>query len=73
MRHRTLSLKRESLSELTGAELVAVAGGAQDLSHLYCNLTDNCGHGASFDQCPTLPVNQCRILTGAYPTSPCAL
>jgi hypothetical protein len=60
---KSLKLHRESLSDLTTAELGAVAGGAQDLSHLYCNLTDECGHGRSFDQpCPTFPVNPCLSL-----------
>ena len=56
---RSLSLKREALTELSTVELVAVAGGAQEISHL-CNPTDECGHGPSFDvRCPTLPVNYC--------------
>ena len=59
MRNRKLSLKRESLAELTSVELVNVAGGAQEISHL-CNPTDRCGHGPSFDErCPTLPLYYC--------------
>ena len=58
MRNRTLSLKRESLAELSTDDLVSVAGG-QALTHL-CGPTDRCTHGPSFDErCPTLPVNDC--------------
>ena len=57
---RSLSLKREALTELSSTELVSVAGGAYALTHLSCNVTDRCTHGASFDyDCPTLPVNDC--------------
>jgi hypothetical protein len=57
---RTLSLKRESLTELTTNELVSVNGGQQELTHLGCNPTNECGHGPSFDErCPTLPINVC--------------
>ena len=57
---KSLSLKREALAELSPSELGSVAGGAYELTHLSCNLTDGCGHGPSFDQaCPTLPVNYC--------------
>ena len=56
---RTLALKRETLTELSTAELVHVAGG-YELTHLACNPTNECGHGPSFDvRCPTLPVNDC--------------
>lgn len=59
MRNRTLSLKREALTELTGEELADVNGG-QLLTHITCNPTHECGHGPSFDEnCPTLPVYQC--------------
>ena len=55
---RKLSLTRESLTELTADDLVAVAGG-QALTHL-CGPTDRCTHGPSFDErCPTLPINEC--------------
>jgi hypothetical protein len=66
MRTRTLSLKRETLSTLTTDELLAVAGGQQELTHLGCNPTNECGHGPSFDErCPTLPVQDClsRLLS----------
>jgi hypothetical protein len=56
---RSLSLKREALSDLSANELVAVVGGQEELTHLGCNLTDACGHGISFDYCPTIPVNIC--------------
>jgi hypothetical protein len=60
MRTRTLSLKRETLSTLTTDELLLVAGGQQELTHLGCNPTNECGHGPSFDEpCPTLPLNDC--------------
>ena len=64
MRNRTLSLKREPLAELSPADLGNVAGG-QALTHATCGITDYCTHGASFDHCPTLPVNECRIYTAA--------
>ena len=73
MRNRKLSLKREALAELTTPELGAVAGG-QAITYTTCNLTDRCTHGGSFDAaCPTLPVNECRILTGVYPTDACGI
>ena len=51
-RTRTLSLKRETLTELTPGELGAVVGA----SHVGCTVT----HGASLDEpCPTLPVFVC--------------
>ena len=57
---KSLSLKREALAELSSSDLVSVAGGQQQLlTHLSCNLTDGCGHGVSFDYCPTVPVNYC--------------
>jgi hypothetical protein len=59
MRNRKLSLKRESLAELTGSELVSVAGGQQDLTHLTCGtcLTEVPTYAA----CPTIPLDQCPI------------
>lgn len=55
---RSLALKRETLSDLTPAELTSVAGG----SHL-CRVTDNCGETLthpSIDQpCPTIPITWC--------------
>ena len=54
MRNRTLTVKRETLSELSAGELSGVAGG----SHL-C-VTDTVGHTESFDlPCRTIPVNVC--------------
>jgi hypothetical protein len=53
MRSRTLSLKRETLAELSAAEMTSVAGG----SHA-CPI----GHGPSFDEpceIPTLPLTPC--------------
>jgi hypothetical protein len=53
---RTLTLRRETLSDLTGDQLAAVVGG----THL-C-VTGTCGHGASFDTpcpIPTTPINAC--------------
>ena len=61
MRNRTLSLKREALAELSSTELVSVAGGYA-LTHLSCNLTDACGHGISFDHCPSIPINDCTAV-----------
>ena len=67
--HRTLSLKREELAELTSAELVAVVAGQQELTHLGCNLTDECTHGPSFDErCPTTPVNFCLSIPSCIQT-----
>ena len=60
-----LSLKREALAELSTADLVAVAGGQQELTHLTCGTctslvpSDNC---FSLEQCRTLPVNDCITL-----------
>jgi hypothetical protein len=52
---RSLSLRRETLSDLTPAEMTAVNGG----THVGCGVTANCTH-PSFDQsCPTLPINYC--------------
>jgi hypothetical protein len=51
---RSLSLKRETLADLTPGELAGIQGG----SHVDCTVT----HGASFDEScptPTLPVNFC--------------
>ena len=60
---RSLSLKRESLADLTTSELGVVAGGQQELTHLACNVTDYCTHTRSFDEpCPTVPVNPCLSL-----------
>ena len=61
--HRKLALKRETLTQLTPAEMSAVAGG----SHL-CDVTDNCGetltHGPSLDAtCPTTPYLACVLDT----------
>jgi hypothetical protein len=56
--NRSLSLKRETLAELTTGELTTVAGG----SHL-CAVTDNCtetiGHNSLDATCPTVPVLVC--------------
>ena len=54
MRHRTLALKRETLTELTTAELSGVAAG----SHL-CAVTDACTHPSIDETCPPLPVYDC--------------
>ena len=51
---RSLSLKRETLAELTGAELAGVAAG----SHL-CPVTDACLHASLDAPCPTLPLFVC--------------
>jgi hypothetical protein len=59
MRNRTLSLKRESLAPLTGSELVSVAGGQQDLTHLTCGLCLT--EVPSYAVCRTVPVNECLI------------
>ena len=53
MRHnRALSLKRETLTELTSGEMTAIAGG----THAGCGVTANCTH-YSFDACPSVPIN----------------
>ena len=57
---RKLSLKRESLADLTSSDLANVAGG-QALTHATCGITDRCTHGATFDYCPTIPINECPI------------
>ncbi len=54
--NRTLSLKRETLTELTPADMTAVAGA----THAGCGTTGQVTH-ASFDHCPTLPVNECPV------------
>ena len=60
---RSLSLKREALTDLTPYELGIVVAGQEELTHLGCNPTDECGHGRSFDEpCPTFPVNPCLSL-----------
>jgi hypothetical protein len=64
-RTRTLSLKRETLTELTPTEMNAVAGG----SHL-CAATDNCTHVSVDVQCPSNPVTNCLSPLIA-PTIPC--
>lgn len=54
-RPRTLSLKRETLTELTSAELDVVVGGSHSCA---CTVT----HGPSLDEpcpTPTLPVFDC--------------
>jgi hypothetical protein len=56
MKNRTLRLNREVLTELSTDELDLVVGG----SHL-CGVTDACTHGASFDNCPTIPLNACSL------------
>jgi len=54
---KSLKLHREALSDLSTAELGAVAGGQA------LGVTDECGHGRSFDEpCPTFPVNPCLSL-----------
>lgn len=59
---KSLSLKREALSELSTDELGHVAAG-QALTHTTCNVTDRCTHGRSFDEtCPTFPINPCLSL-----------
>ncbi|HWL34690.1 MAG TPA: hypothetical protein VNQ77_00715 [Frankiaceae bacterium] len=61
---RTLTLRRETLSELTSGELGAVVGG----THAGCAVTDGCTHGPSLDaRCPTTPLLPCLTLD----TSPC--
>ena len=61
---RTLTLKRETLTQLTTDEMATVAGG----SHV-CGVTDACTdgvtHGPSIDvNCPTLPINPCLAPVG---------
>ncbi|HEU0130737.1 MAG TPA: hypothetical protein VFQ85_07075 [Mycobacteriales bacterium] len=59
---RTLRLRRETLTALTAPELVSVVGG----THVDCAATDTCTHGASFDACPTTPLNYC-LSRAVYP------
>jgi natural product precursor len=56
-RTRTLSLKRETLAELTPAEMAAVNGG----THVGCGTTGAVTH-VSFDACPTVPLNDCFVV-----------
>ena len=50
---KTLRLRRETLSELTGAQLLSVAGGASDTcTYLSCLTLCLC-------EVPTLPVRTC--------------
>ena len=60
---RSLTLKRETLAELTDADLAAVAGG----SHL-CAVTDECTHASIDADCPTLPLSPCLSLKGCIQT-----
>jgi hypothetical protein len=70
MRNRTLSLKRESLAELSGSELVSVAGGQQDLTHLTCNMV--CiSDVPTYARCPTIPLDQCPIYLATPLTGTC--
>ena len=54
---RKLTLKRESLSDLTSSELGAVAGGAEELTHVTCGLCLT--QAPTYDVCPTVPINDC--------------
>ena len=65
MRTRKLSLKRESLSDLTSSELGAVAGGQQELTHETCGLCLT--QVWSYDNCPTTPINDCVYPVIAMP------
>jgi hypothetical protein len=65
MRSRKLSLRSETLTELTTSELTSVAGG----SHL-CGPTDNCTHVSVDVQCPSNPVTDCVSPLIAH-TIPC--
>ncbi len=60
---RSLTLKRETLAELTDADLAAVAGG----SHL-CAVTDDCTHASIDADCPTFPLSPCLSLKGCIQT-----
>ncbi|HEU0130734.1 MAG TPA: hypothetical protein VFQ85_07060 [Mycobacteriales bacterium] len=51
---RRLTLRRETLTELTGRQLVAVVGG----THVGCGITADCTH-LSVDACPTVPIGNC--------------
>jgi natural product precursor len=63
--NRSLSLKRETLTELTSTEMLAVNGG----THVGCGTTSVVTH-PSFDACPTVPVNDCLSPFIAH-TIPC--
>ncbi len=62
MESRKLVLRRERLVELTSGELSQLVGG----SHLACAT-----HGYSCDACPvpTLPINECIVISGALCTT----
>lgn len=56
-RSRRLALRRETLSPLTTPEMEALAAGLPSPTwHPSC--MNNC---VSLDQCPTLPVRDCKI------------
>ena len=57
---RTLNLKRETLTELTAGEMAAVNGGSHACVTEGC--TSPVTHGISFDNCPTLPINECLVV-----------
>ena len=54
---RKLTLKRESLADLSSDDLTAVAGGQQELTHATCGLCLT--QVWSYDNCPTTPINYC--------------
>ena len=70
---KKLSLKKETLTELTSEQLEGAAGGAIPTISCYCpvvtgptclgtcTLTDNC----TYYKCPTVPVYTCLCLTVA--------
>lgn len=60
MNKRTLSLKREALSELSTGELRGVVGG----THAGCAATDDCTHQSVDVACPvpTNPIAPCLSL-----------
>ena len=60
---RKLSLKRESLAALTPDDLLAVAGGAEELTHATCGLCLT--KAPTYDVCPTVPVNDCVYIVWA--------
>lgn len=67
---RRLSLRRESLAPLTGAELGAVVGGSHG-----CPTEAECDpltHGPSLDApCPTVPVLLCARTLNPYSCAVC--
>ena len=55
---KALRLRRETLAALTDEQLVGVAGAG---THPPFLCTATCWNCMSLDQCPTVPVRECRL------------